>query len=53
MDTTLGSNLTKNRKGMVKILNLLKDIFQGTTDEESDEEPDKESDKQTIHYRHA
>ena len=30
MDTILGSNLTKNRKGMVKILNLLKDIcFRG------------------------
>ena len=32
---------------------MLKDIFQGPTDEESDEEPDKESDKHTKHYRHA
>ena len=38
---------------MVKILNLLKYIFQGPTDEESDEEPDEESDKHTIHYRPA
>ena len=46
MDTILESKVTKNRKRIIEILSLLKEIFQGPTDEKSDEESNEESDQQ-------
>ena len=46
METILESSVTRNRKRMVKILSLLKEIIAKPIDEGADEQPNKEADEQ-------
>ena len=46
METIPESSVTRNRKRMVKILSLLKEIIAKPIDGGADEQPDKEADEQ-------
>ena len=46
MEIIINSKLTRNRKRMVEILSLLKEIIVKPADEEGDAQPNKETDEQ-------